>query len=153
MTRIVGFLVAVAGLNRIRTRTMFGILEVQDVVIGVLTIAGGIAAVFAGTRLSRLTGVPMTTPSACRKRAVVSTIAGWWKSACNGRTGGVRCLDRASKGRGEWTSGDGGASPAEQTEAVTRKRASVRRFPSGALRGDSDSRSWRHARDRRGVAA
>ncbi|MFE4084127.1 hypothetical protein [Streptomyces sp. YIM B13502] len=56
VTRIVGFLVAVAGLNRIRTRTMFGILEVQDVVIGVLTIAGGIAAVFAGTRLSRLTG-------------------------------------------------------------------------------------------------
>ncbi len=53
VTRIVGFLVAVGGLNRVRTRTMFGILEVQDVVIGVLMIAGGIAAVFAGTRLSR----------------------------------------------------------------------------------------------------
>ncbi|MEU1263852.1 hypothetical protein ABZ473_17520 [Streptomyces cellulosae] len=53
VTRIVGFLVAVGGLNRIRTRTMFGILEAQDVGIGVLMIAGGIAAVFAGTRLSR----------------------------------------------------------------------------------------------------
>ncbi|MEU0612881.1 MULTISPECIES: hypothetical protein [Streptomyces] len=37
VTRIVGFLVAVGGLNLIRTRTMFGILEAQDVVIGVLT--------------------------------------------------------------------------------------------------------------------
>ncbi|CAL9282593.1 hypothetical protein SUDANB66_00595 [Streptomyces sp. SudanB66_2053] len=53
VTRIVGFLVAVGGLNRIRTRTMFGILETEDVVIGVLMLAGGIAAVFTGTRLSR----------------------------------------------------------------------------------------------------
>ncbi len=53
VTRVLGFLVAVAGLNRIRTRTMFGILTTEDVVIGVLMLAGGIVAVFTGSRLSR----------------------------------------------------------------------------------------------------
>lgn len=53
VTRVIGFLVALGGANRIRTPVLFGESTAAGIGIGVLMIVGGLAAVFAGARMSR----------------------------------------------------------------------------------------------------
>lgn len=53
VTRLVGFGVALGGANHIRTPLLFGESRVQGIVTGVLMIVAGVAAVFAGSRMSR----------------------------------------------------------------------------------------------------
>lgn len=53
VTRLVGFGMALGGVNHIRTPVLFGESRMEAVGTGVLMLVGGIAAVFAGVRMSR----------------------------------------------------------------------------------------------------
>ncbi|MFE6526869.1 hypothetical protein [Streptomyces sp. NPDC057794] len=53
VTRVAGFFIALGGANHIRAPLSFGESRAEGLVTGILMIVGGIAAVFAGARLSR----------------------------------------------------------------------------------------------------
>ncbi|MCP9995097.1 hypothetical protein [Streptomyces werraensis] len=53
MTRIAGFLTALGGANHFRSPISFGETLTESILTGLLMIVGGVAAVYAGARLSR----------------------------------------------------------------------------------------------------